>query len=1181
MSLLNIKNSKYNILTSDFVSNKSGNWDSPDTWKIRGTDGNLYFCPSYPKEGNNVYIEAGHTILQIKNESCKDLNLNATSDVTRIDTGSFKLNIYGNIGGYTGNYLSAIFTSSSVGIARWIKGWLRFTGLSRDICSLAKPISSNANSAGWTMEIDASGQKLTTNNITVRCGFLVVTSGELEVLPFATSGADLRIAGIDTTAQPGDLINAGTVLVKSGSTLTTSYLRKNNPTNAKNGLDLFTVEAGAVYNCTVVTGINQNSFLAYSLLGEVWYKMLYAQSFMSPGGKVDCINIADYSTVRIGGSGAKTLVNNITINSLLSLAETAATLALSTFSISYGASADLEYTASRTSGSELYTDGVGTLANKPRNLIVDGGVLTLNGNKTIRGVVILKNGGSINYNGFTLTTPIMVSKQSGNYEDINSWKILDLATTTLVNASNIPTQDTDIFIEAGHTITQTINNQSCRNLNLNTTSDVIRLNGIGFNTNIYGKLRFYEGTALAITSPNPITSSGILGWIGNTTLKFKIANNITRCLAVQGEVNANNNNSGHNIAIDLNSSIGFFNDRYRAFNYEVISGTLDNTGSGSGTISGANNSLQFTTGANLGVSDITPEGQFIARSGTKVVAGIGIFKKTTVPSSVITFETGSELETYRSGCIIAAITLSLLGKVTFSLAGSQNLLTSVGITGAASPNTYSTVEIKGSGAKTLVYNTTINTKFTRNGTATLALSSFALTYGSNADLEYVGTFTSGVEFPTDGLGLSKPRNLIVDGGVLTLNGNKTIRGTVIFKNGGSINYNGFTLTVPSFRTVQLGDYNDSNTWNIYNLDTSSWESTLLTPTLLSNIYIRHGVRLTQNEQCKGRYIKIDSTMVNPDYAINFQTFDLQQSGDHRDYSGDEFSMAVFSPTAGIPTLMSQAYLGTGGITVVGKSRTYNYVGYVVSGLNRGDYYTKINLDDSAQVITMASYISVGDLEVVRGILAGVAGNEGLRSRSTISPGGEDIIIRNTGYIRDCQDINTSTAGDVAKSFTIDSGGTLEFTTISGTRTKTWRTLAFTNNGTIIYSSSGGQNTLLPIAGGADLISNQNITFTGGASSIKTLNSNLFIKGKLSIGLISSISLNSKTITYDTTADLEITETRTSGNELPTSGSGVNIPRNLIIAPGKVYTVSGTKNIRGVIVLGAGASIVGTVNQNQP
>ncbi len=1147
-----------------FKTTKSGDFNNNTTWLIKEVNNSTFDeCPYTPDFGNDMYIESGHTVRQIQNQSCNNLNINTNADVIRLNNNGYILDIYGKLRVYTGSY-PGTSDGSGAGIAGYLgMGTLRFKGTSRTGIALGE-FSPNANNINATMDVALDSGQTLTITATIRFGYLTITSGTLE----QGTALDIRLAGDGTLLDVANM--QGVLTIKNGATLKGGLAVQRAATSA---MKTMTLEAGGVLWIT-----RSGYFIGaqtLSLLGEVIMDATGTVTLPNNTGRSFAAPINTYATLTLQNSGTYTLQFNTTINTKLRRTATSS-LSLNSFTLSYGANADLEYVGTFTTGSELPTNGSYTANAIPRNLIVNGGVLTLNGNKIIKGSIILQNGGSINYNSFTITTPSFKTVQSGNYNDLNTWNILDSGSSWLT-APVIPSSVNDVYVEAGHTLTLTTT-QDCKDLNLNTTADVIRINTDIFKLNIYGNRGDYTGNASSPTFTS--ASVGIQGWIRGW---FRFTGLSRDIVSSTKPVSSNAASAIWTMEIDApGQKLTMNNQTVRCGFFVLTAGEFEIL---------PNN----TTGADLRISgidttaqpgDLTNGGTAIFKSGSKFSGGYlrknnPTNAKNGIDSLVV--ETGAIYNCTVSGQN-SFISYSLLGEVWYAQSYAQTFMSPGGKVGCVNIVDYSTIRIGGTGAKTLVNNINVSSLLSfGSSSASLALGGFTVSYGISADLEYTTTYTSGVEFVTNGSGTSIPRNLIVNGGVLTLNSNKNIRGTVIFKNGGSINYNGFTLTTPAFRTVQLGNYDDVNTWNIYNNASTSWVATTVTPTVLSDIYIRHGVQLTGNSECRGLYIKMDVNAVNPNYGINFQTFNLNVNGDYRNYSGDELTIQPFL-AFGVGAFTQTFLSNGGGITVIGKSRVFNYASYMASTINGGSYYLKINLDTTSDTLSCGNYLVGGEtIEIIKGVLYFTGGNTTIRCwRVSSSQLGGDIIVRNGGKILDVQDLQTSTTGAEARSLTIDAGGIMEFDTVSGARTKTFRTLSYVNNGTVIYSSSTAQATILPVITGATLTDNANITFTGGAS-IKTLQSNLFIKSKLSIGTISSIALNSKTLTYDTNGDLEYTVSQTKGNELPNTSSGVAIPRNLILAAGVVLNLGGgTVNIRGTLSLGAGASVTnGTLNQNQP
>jgi len=131
-----------------------------------------------------------------------------------------------------------------------LAGTLRFVGtVQRDIVVLNE-VSANSRAAGWNMELAFSPGVKGVVNSTTRCGSLIVESGILEVLPYNNASFTIRVAGTDYTAQPGNGVSDGLVLIKSGATLISGNLYKNTTTGAGNTLASFTIESGGeCINC--------------------------------------------------------------------------------------------------------------------------------------------------------------------------------------------------------------------------------------------------------------------------------------------------------------------------------------------------------------------------------------------------------------------------------------------------------------------------------------------------------------------------------------------------------------------------------------------------------------------------------------------------------------------------------------------------------------------------------------------------------------------------------------------------------------------------------------------------------------------------------------------------------------------------------------------------------------------
>lgn len=115
-------------LNNDFRSCKSGDWRNPDNWQFFDVTWKGATFGNFPQATNNVFIQAGHTMKLSEDENCKDLNVNVTVDVVRLNLQDFTLTLNdGKLRAYSGvlNTIPGVDSTAS-GIAGWISGKLKF-----------------------------------------------------------------------------------------------------------------------------------------------------------------------------------------------------------------------------------------------------------------------------------------------------------------------------------------------------------------------------------------------------------------------------------------------------------------------------------------------------------------------------------------------------------------------------------------------------------------------------------------------------------------------------------------------------------------------------------------------------------------------------------------------------------------------------------------------------------------------------------------------------------------------------------------------------------------------------------------------------------------------------------------------------------------------------------------------
>lgn len=360
------------------------------------------------------------------------------------------------------------------------------------------------------------------------------------------------------------------------------------------------------------------------------------------------------------------------------------------------------------------------------------------------------------------------SKASGNWGDHTTWEVYSGTAWIDASTGEFPggTEESDadnVYLEAGYTVTLEADH-GCKDLHLNTSEDVIRISTQDFTLDVWGKMRFYEGTAPGAGTPKPVTSDGVPGWIStgeNGFIRFRGFND--RIIMAQGEVNANDDNAGWNMDFDFDPyAIGQANEKIRAGNITVSSGEL------------FMNNLNAYFNLGTAPADEIPSGNFLVKAGAIARGGQGIFKNATTPVETVTVEEGGTLTVTRNGYTLAAADLVLDG--TLGLQNTVSFPTNGGMTGAEDVNTFNDVSIEGQGTKTLSSDISVNGKLTLRGIATFSLGSFILTYGPTGELEYAGSSaqtTGSAEFPAEG----GPNSLtIMNSNGVTLHDSRALEG---------------------------------------------------------------------------------------------------------------------------------------------------------------------------------------------------------------------------------------------------------------------------------------------------------------------------------------------------------------------------------------------------------------------
>ncbi len=336
----------------DFRTVRAGRWDNSIVWEYRNVLGVFVKAKvgEFPTETNNVFLEHNVTIKGL--EKCKDLNIKTSGNKV---LGSECIEINGKIRKYSGVYPG---TNDPSGGAEGFLGdnmTYIFKGSTSLTIANATEFGQIAN-GGFTTQIDYGAFKATITGNNRLGEDLEVKTGTLEVLNGDTIGLELRPAdGIADSTKTSLIIRALARFNFDGKP----------GQNSTTGFGSYTLESGAFLGLkganTLIKAEN-----TLSLLGTAELLETSAQNFPTKedAGELD---MDTYGTILLAGAFDKTLLLNITVNTLFQIDSNLSVLGA--FVISYGSGATLHYknnTVKRTTTSTEYP-----VTSQPDNLICE------------------------------------------------------------------------------------------------------------------------------------------------------------------------------------------------------------------------------------------------------------------------------------------------------------------------------------------------------------------------------------------------------------------------------------------------------------------------------------------------------------------------------------------------------------------------------------------------------------------------------------------------------------------------------------------------------------------------------------------------------------------------------------------------------------------------------------------
>jgi hypothetical protein len=369
------------VAGNNCVSAGSGNWNVASTWT--GCGGVT------PDSGDNVFIQSGHTVTLTQDQDVSDLNISTgtTSATTGgeglVVLGSNTLHVYGKLRCYFASVGTTPGTSTtSVGpspitITAASGGKISFVGNSHNITAAGEWGAGNtAATTTFAVEINMNSGQTATMATSIKASSWNILAGTLD-------------AGNNRIAADNGATGGGNVTIASGATLISSSSGATGnavigrTSNASTGYGGTLTVNGRL---TLTGGSPTVAMSTVNLPGTIEYTSAGAQTLLAgTGGGVSPLT---YTDLTIGGTLAKTLSGNTTVNGTLIRGGTSA-LVLSTFSLTYGPNGTLEYAGSnaQTTGNEF------PASSGPLNLTINNSNgVTLSGDRTINDVVALTNG---------------------------------------------------------------------------------------------------------------------------------------------------------------------------------------------------------------------------------------------------------------------------------------------------------------------------------------------------------------------------------------------------------------------------------------------------------------------------------------------------------------------------------------------------------------------------------------------------------------------------------------------------------------------------------------------------------------------------------------------------------------------------------------------------------------------
>ena len=371
---------------------------------------------------------------------------------------------------------------------------------------------------------------------------------------------------------------------------------------------------------------------------------------------------------------------------------------------------------------------------------------------------------------------------SGNWDATATWNTFN--GTSWVAAVVKPGSTNNVYIEPATLVTLT-ENEACNDLHLASAAspNFGRVATVSFTLGVNGKIRLYTGAIPGTNVSSPVNppftktagSTGVVQIVGNS-----------RIVTYNGEYGASTSSgitTMGSIEIAMNpGQTATFQTAAKFASWKITSGTFDFSGR-----------LSIDQGSTT-LGDVT-----VSAGATLILESSGVVMSRTSTTLGGALNLNGTLILKGAAPAIGMTTVNLNGTVIYNASGLQTLL--IAANSGANPGTYTNLILGGTSAKTLGLNTTVNGTLSMQGTSTLALSTFALTYGGSSTLEYAGTSgqSTGPEFQ------AVLNNLTINNAAgVTMGSTCLVNGILSLANGLFTTTSAYPITLGSSATVSGG-----------------------------------------------------------------------------------------------------------------------------------------------------------------------------------------------------------------------------------------------------------------------------------------------------------------------------------------------------------------------------------------